>query len=700
VSPRPLIFISAVSRELRSARQLVANTLAFLGYEPIWQEIFGTESGDLREVLRQKIDQCKGVVQLVGQCYGAEPLTADEQFGRVSYTQYEALYARQRGKKVWFLFIDEDFPIDANDPEPAELRELQADYRRRVKADSHLFHSLNSREALEAGVLKLRDDLTRLRRGVKQWAAGVAILLVVSVGIGVWLLRGQRQTNQEMHQIAMEMTKLRQGVVEYPKVDAQVRKSQVAKDPAAVQEQVYAELGKQLGFDPKGLREMLPRLAENLKNAPDATNYERASAAYVSQDYAEAERLSMQAADDARRSAPAKPKDALRALSLGGWSAQKNIQYARAMEHFREAEKLTDPQRNPEDWAQLHQAIAGLLIDQGQYKDARNILLSVVELRTRLLGAEHPDTLRSRGDLATALDSEGNYAEAENQYRDLIKLDEKVFGSENSETLSSRNGLAILFMNEGKYGDAEAEYRQLANLAAKVLGADHPDTLRNLNDLASAINSQGRFTEAETQYRDLIKTEERVFGPEDPSTLTSRGGFANSLSNQGKFAEAEAEYRDVLRLREKVLGAEHPDTLTSRNNLAAALSSQGKHPEAEAENREVLRIRTKVLGPEHPDTLSSRNNLANNLANQHKYPDAESEFRALITLEEKVLGPQHPDTLRSCFNLALDLARQSKFREAKQFAGRATEGARKVLGAEHPSTRNYDKLLQALVKER
>ena len=101
LSSRPAIFISAVSRELRSARQLVANTLTFLGYQPIWQDIFGTESGDLRALLRQQIDQCKGVVQLVGQCYGAEPSTADEQFGRVSYTQYEALYARQRGKKIW-----------------------------------------------------------------------------------------------------------------------------------------------------------------------------------------------------------------------------------------------------------------------------------------------------------------------------------------------------------------------------------------------------------------------------------------------------------------------------------------------------------------------------------------------------------------------------------------------------------------------
>ena len=57
MTPRPLIFISAVNRELRSARQLVANTLTFLGYQSVWQEIFGTECGDLRQILRQQIDQ-------------------------------------------------------------------------------------------------------------------------------------------------------------------------------------------------------------------------------------------------------------------------------------------------------------------------------------------------------------------------------------------------------------------------------------------------------------------------------------------------------------------------------------------------------------------------------------------------------------------------------------------------------------------
>lgn len=208
MSPRPTIFISAVSKELRSARQLVANTLTFLGYEPVWQDIFGTETGDLRQMLRDKIDQSKGVVQLVGQSYGAEPASPDPDFGRVSYTQYEALYARKKGIKVWYLFMDEDFPIDPHDPEPEELRQLQAAYRGVLKADSHLFHPLKTREALEAGVLKLRDDLTQLRKGARRWAWAIAAMLAFVAVLVIWLVWGQGKMSTKMDKSQATLEKI------------------------------------------------------------------------------------------------------------------------------------------------------------------------------------------------------------------------------------------------------------------------------------------------------------------------------------------------------------------------------------------------------------------------------------------------------------------------------------------------------------
>ncbi len=60
-------------------------------------------------MLRDKIDACEGLIQIVGRGYGAEPSQPDLEFGRASYTQYEFLAARRRGKKTWVLFADDDF---------------------------------------------------------------------------------------------------------------------------------------------------------------------------------------------------------------------------------------------------------------------------------------------------------------------------------------------------------------------------------------------------------------------------------------------------------------------------------------------------------------------------------------------------------------------------------------------------------------
>jgi hypothetical protein len=166
---QPSVFISCVSPEFRQTRSRVAAILTRLGYTPVIQEIFGTEPGDLRQVLRDKIDACEGLIQIVGQGYGAEPPTADANYGRVSYTQFEFLYARAQKKKTWLLFAGEactrDIPLDGLDlplpndpahPDPAsyqaERRALQFTYRHERRNDGHVYYDAISDADLELKV--------------------------------------------------------------------------------------------------------------------------------------------------------------------------------------------------------------------------------------------------------------------------------------------------------------------------------------------------------------------------------------------------------------------------------------------------------------------------------------------------------------------------------------------------------------------
>ena len=109
MTDQPRIFVSAVSCEFASARKQVADILTRLDCEAVWQEISGTEAGDLRPVLREKIRSCDALLQIVGVAYGPERSVPDEKFGRVSYTQFEYLVARKLKKKTWLIFASEAY---------------------------------------------------------------------------------------------------------------------------------------------------------------------------------------------------------------------------------------------------------------------------------------------------------------------------------------------------------------------------------------------------------------------------------------------------------------------------------------------------------------------------------------------------------------------------------------------------------------
>ena len=125
----------------------------------------------------------------------------------------------------------------------------------------------------------------------------------------------------------------------------------------------------------------------------------------------------MQAAAQAKKVASANPKAIIEALELAGLSAQAGIQYSRAMQHFREAEKFVDLNRNSEEWANIQDAKADLLFAQGNYGEAEELYRSVIEVRSRVLGPEHPNTLTSRHRLIYVLNEEEKHEHCEPHQR-------------------------------------------------------------------------------------------------------------------------------------------------------------------------------------------------------------------------------------------------------------------------------------------
>jgi tetratricopeptide (TPR) repeat protein len=238
----------------------------------------------------------------------------------------------------------------------------------------------------------------------------------------------------------------------------------------------------------------------------------------------------------------------------------------------------------------------------------------------------------------------GEYASAEELFRLSLDVREKMLGREHLNTLASVNNLGLVLESQGKYDEAEAMHRRALEGSEKRLGREHPHTLTSVSNLGSVLESQGNYDEAEAMYRRALEGREKVLGREHPDTLTSVSNLGSVLKRQGKYDEAEAMHRRALEGYEKTLGREHPHTLTSVSNLGSVLERQGKYDKAEAMHRRALEGREKVLGREHPDTLISVHHLAFLFHRQQRYSDAIGLYQRAYEGYAKVLGVQHPYT--------------------------------------------------------
>jgi hypothetical protein len=79
----------------------------------------------------------------------------------------------------------------------------------------------------------------------------------------------------------------------------------------------------------------------------------------------------------------------------------------------------------------------------GRLDEAIPLLEHTLADSERILGAEHPNTLGARNNLANAYRSAGRLGEAIPLYERTLADRERILGAEHPDTLASRNNLAI-----------------------------------------------------------------------------------------------------------------------------------------------------------------------------------------------------------------------------------------------------------------
>ncbi|WP_437634691.1 CHAT domain-containing tetratricopeptide repeat protein [Sorangium sp. So ce854] len=307
------------------------------------------------------------------------------------------------------------------------------------------------------------------------------------------------------------------------------------------------------------------------------------------------------------------------------------------------------------------------LTTEGRSFDALSAAERLLELRQRVLGPEHLETLLAATWAAMHHRGVAEYHRAASLLERVVAVLERD-GVPAWWFFNEQDTLARVYREMGDFRRAEALYRRL--LAEQVLaGSGVDDVLLGLADLAKA---QGDLDRAASLY-------ERLLAGQEKENARSRSGGAKADKHelgvalddlaevyrlQGFHPRAEALFRRAVSILEPWSGGPERSLATCLDHLGLLYQDMGDDARAEPLFQRALAIREKKLKPTHPDIAEPLVHLGALYWDRKQYGRAEASFRRALSLLQQALGPEHP-RVAECASALEGLAiAQGKLREA------------------------------------
>jgi eukaryotic-like serine/threonine-protein kinase len=344
--------------------------------------------------------------------------------------------------------------------------------------------------------------------------------------------------------------------------------------------------------------------------------------------------------------------------------------------------------------------IAHAYVSLGLVDRSLPLFEQAVEQRNRCLGAEAPDTLWAKQDLALHYWVSGRSKQALPLTEEVFRVRQEQLGRDHSDTLGSQMAVANCYLALGRTQEGLDMMERSYKVLKSRLGAENTELFWATTGMADVYRSLGRTQAALELDEPLLKFRREKMGLDQPETLHSMRAVAQDYIELGRLDDAAVLLQDAVKLSTTRLGPDHSQTLLAIRSLAEVLRGQGKLAEAE----ELIQGRTnpggqaksevaalpaspapagvKAGAPEVPTELAVESEEpVNSLVRAGKLPEATLELLRIVKLQ-----PTNHVLAGPIFRLAEVCANQGRLAEAESLGVALLELRNLVLGNGHPET--------------
>ena len=180
------------------------------------------------------------------------------------------------------------------------------------------------------------------------------------------------------------------------------------------------------------------------------------------------------------------------------------------------------------------------------------IEIKVLESSRRILGEDHPETIRRTGDLARLYVDQGKSSQAEEMSTKVVDYYRRILRKA-IPIHRRRCTVWHLFCVRRGNEKAEALYTRVLEFSRRVLGEDHPGTLTTTNRLAELYEDRGMHTKAEPLLNNAYRAGHRGLGDNNQTVQDTLRVLGLVRMGQKKYVEAEPLLRQTLAYCEKTV---------------------------------------------------------------------------------------------------------------------------------------------------
>ncbi|KAK4066757.1 hypothetical protein Trihar35433_7184 [Trichoderma harzianum] len=166
-----------------------------------------------------------------------------------------------------------------------------------------------------------------------------------------------------------------------------------------------------------------------------------------------------------------------------------------------------------------------------------------------------------------------SWKESELLVRRALTIRRKLLGEEHPDTIKSMHALAVTYLGQA------FRYRETITLQFQF---DFEILREDTRELCN---------EAEKIGRKMLKLRQKIFGPTDPEIIECLKLMGDVCCGQQRYKKAKVFARKILRIQWRKYGEKHQSTLTAMEDLAYVFFFSG----TPALSKRALRIREKIL---------------------------------------------------------------------------------------------------------